>query len=474
MGMERGPQGRHNYHIKHLHPKEYVVLETRRHWFSIIKHAGGLLPLAALALVVGIIMIFVPIENSWLKGSIILIPLLIGLAYIGWHIFDWTNDFFIITNQRVIFIDKTVGVQEQQSEAPMNKVHNVRIEFAGRIAQALDYGNLALDTAGLGILSFDTLPNPRSLREKILEVRRLVNQEALPVREERRLAVLRGKFGGLDDPNDKPMEAPYVTLQETGMDQFNILLPHRPQRQGETVIWHRHWVFLLRAELKLLGVFALVIIIWMLIGWATSRLVTPSDPYALADATSNPNALPDTINHIVSFVAIGVMLLLIPFFWYVYEDWRNDKYSLTHDRVLTVEKKPLGGREVVTETLFGRITDVSYTIKTPLAMMLNYGTVVVKTPGEATAFLFRDVPDPRAVQQEITTRLEAHRAREAAQWDNDIVDWLAVFAKYYTPGLAGSQAPTSPNLAASQAPTSPNLNNPDGVRRPNSDSFFDI
>lgn len=465
MGMERRPPDRRKYHIKHLRPNETVVLETRRHWFSVVKRASRLLPLAALAVIVGVVMIFAPIGNSWLKGSGIAIPLLLGLGYIGWHIFDWTNDFFIITNQRVIFIDKTVGVQEQQSEAPMNKVHNVRIEFPGRIAQALDYGNLALDTAGLGILSFDTLPNPRFLREKILDVRRLINQEALPVREERRVAVLRAKFGGYNDPIDKPMDAPYVTPQESGMDSFNTLLPHRPQRQGETVVWHRHPIFLLRDELKPLAILLLVIAIWWLTGWASSIMTAPSDRFALPNASSGPNELLDTINRIVSVVAIVAMLIIAFFLWYTYEDWRNDKYSLTHDRVLTVEKKPLGGREVVTETMFARITDVSYTIKSPIGMILNYGTVLVKTPGEATAFLFRDVPDPRAVQQEITTRLEAQRAREAAQWDNDIVDWLAVFAKYFSPNLA----------AANQAPTrANNLDNPNAVRRPNSDGFFDI
>ncbi len=436
-------------------------METRRHWFSIVKHGGLLLVLAVLVLLLALGSLFfpIPIALKWGGGLLIFLALLL----VGWFIFDWTNDYFILTNQRVIFVDKTAGIQERRSEAPMNKVHNVRIEITGRFAQILNYGNLALDTAGLGVLSFDTLPNPRYLREKILEVRRQINQEALPVREERRRAVLRDRLGGLNDPNDKPMEAPYTTPQESGMDQFNILFPHRSQRQGETVVWHRHWLFLLRDELKPIGLLLFVIALWILTGIISNNMATPSDPYALPDAAPQSNGLLDTLNRVITIAVIIAFVIIIPWMWYIYEDWRNDKYSLTHDRVLTVYKKPLGGREVVTETMFGRITDVSYTIRSPIAMMFNYGTVTIKTPGEATAFLFESVPDPRAVQQEITTRLESHRAREAAQWDNDIVDWLAVFGKYF--------APYSP---AQQATRQMNLDNPRPVTRPEGDNFFNI
>ncbi len=463
MSMNSTAQGAVKYHLKHLNANEYVVLERRRHWFSIVQRGGLLLILAVILVILGLAALIIPIDNPWLKGGAVLIPLLFGLGYIGWCLLDWTNDFFILTNQRVVFIDKTVGIQEQQSQAPMNKVHNVRIEFPGRIAQTLDFGNLALDTAGLGVLSLTSLPKPRYLREKILEVRRQVNQEALPVREERRRAVLRDKIRGVDDPNDKPMEAPFVNPQEVGLDRFNILFPHRPQRQGETVVWHRHLLFLLKDELRALGALALVIIIWLLTIWATRLMATPSDPYAIAN--NSANGLLDTLNTVVSYIAIAALIIIAFFVWYVYENWRNSKYSLTHDRVLTVEKKPLGGREVVKETMFSRITDVSYTIKNPIAVMFNYGTLVIKTPGEATAFYFNEIPDPRAVQQEVTTRLEAQRAREAAQWDNDIVDWLAVFAKYFD---------HTPALPADRTQVYGSLDNPNQVRRPGSDSFFDI
>ena len=57
-------------------------------------------------------------------------------------------------------------------------------------------------------------------------------------------------------------------------------------------------------------------------------------------------------------------------------------------------------------------------------MLLNYGNVVVKTPGEATAFTFDGVPNPGAVLGEIMDRIEAEREREQGQWARDMQDWI--------------------------------------------------
>ncbi len=446
------PPGIANPHIRDLRPKEYVVEETRRHWFSIVLHAGrSLIVDLVFNFLLGLVLLL-PIELPSLLRTIIILIISFPPAFIIlWHIFDWTNDYFILTNQRVIFLDKVVGVRETRSEAPMNKVHNVRIEFPGRFAQFLNFGSLALDTAGLGVLSFDVLPNPRRLRERILSVRQIINQEALPTREERRRKVLLERVsGGTQDPEDQPMEAPYTAPREEGMSRANIIFPFTAQRQGETVVWHRHWIFLLKAELAPLGIILLIIVTAILLTMFTSPAPPapmPADPYLLsspAEAAPAGSGILDTVVSVIRWVLIVALLPVLFFIWYVYEDWRNDKYSLTHDRVMTVEKRPLGGYEVVTETMFGRITDVSYNIVSPLAMILNFGTVVIKTPGEATAFVFRDLPDPRGVQQEITTRLEAHRAREAAQWDNDIIDWLSAYDKYVNRrGGAMLEAPTA-------------------------------
>jgi hypothetical protein len=106
------------------------------------------------------------------------------------------------------------------------------------------------------------------------------------------------------------------------------------------------------------------------------------------------------------------------------EDWRNDYYMLDAERVYHVDSLPLGLREETKETLISHITDVTYTVPGPLANLLDYGDVVIKTPGEGTEFRFEGIPHPREVHVEIMARVDEHRLRDGAEVDGEIEGWL--------------------------------------------------
>jgi hypothetical protein len=79
------------------------------------------------------------------------------------------------------------------------------------------------------------------------------------------------------------------------------------------------------------------------------------------------------------------------------------------------------------ETLINRISDVMYEVPGPLANLLNYGNVVIKTPGEATEFDFKGIPCPREVQQEIMERVDEYRRKGAAGADREIEAWIKAY-----------------------------------------------
>ena len=110
-----------------------------------------------------------------------------------------------------------------------------------------------------------------------------------------------------------------------------------------------------------------------------------------------------------------------------WEDWRNDTYRLDGERLSHVESLPFGMREQSKETLISRVSDVMYLVPGPLANLLDYGDVVIKTPGEATEFVFAGVPCPREVQQEIMDRVDDHRRAGAAGTDREIAAWLRTY-----------------------------------------------
>jgi hypothetical protein len=183
-----------------------------------------------------------------------------------------------------------------------------------------------------------------------------------------------------------------------------------PQRRKSPPVrlWHKHWVFLARG-------LAVPVLVWgvVFITWLVSVLM--GEPGVMG---------------LIESLLTWLLLILLPVcaawaIWTV-EDWRNDLYKLDHERVYHIESLPFGLREQSKETLINRITDVMYVIPGPLANLLDYGSVVIKTPGEATEFVFAGIPHPRAVQQEIMQRVDDSR-RQPAGPDREIEAWIKAY-----------------------------------------------
>src|SRR5207253_5479107 len=116
----------------------------------------------------------------------------------------------------------------------------------------------------------------------------------------------------------------------------------------------------------------------------------------------------------LGWLMVGLVPVCLLWALYNWEDWRNDLYRLDRERVYDIESLPFGLRERSKETLVTRITDVTYQVSGPVAHLLNYGDVVIKTAGEATEFTFNGIPCPREVQQEIMDRVEEYRLKSSA------------------------------------------------------------
>jgi hypothetical protein len=190
---------------------------------------------------------------------------------------------------------------------------------------------------------------------------------------------------------------------------FSTLFPFSPLRAGNSVTWHKHWIVLARGVLP-------PAILW----WAgfTVWLVAIG-----AGGTGQYSSLAQVVGWVV-VVAAPVCLLWALWKW---DDWRNDIYRLDRERVYDIERLPLGMREQSKETLITRVTDVMYTVPGPLANILDYGDIELKTPGEATQFIFLSVPRPRQIQREIMDRIEEYRLRNQAGAGKEIEAWLKAY-----------------------------------------------
>jgi hypothetical protein len=409
--------------IPDLRPGEGVVLLARRHPLTVLR--AVLVPLVLAVLWVPGLWLALALSDSlradpllnpggppaWASAAVVLVYLALGAALLAWLLYaalNWRSDWVALTTRRVIFMEKTLFIREARREAPLNKVQNVLATYPNGLATAFDYGDLAVDTSGTGTLSFRSVPRPRAFRDAVFGQQSLLASHEPPP-EDRRAAAILGIVHGTEPPTGpRPRNRPAPSVV-SGYGAFAQFLPLAPMRVGDMVTWHKHWWFLVRRLAGPVFVWALVVAAWI-----TS--VALLDPLAY-----------DAVAAALGWAAVVMTPLCFGWAVWNWEDWRNDTYRLDGERLSHVESLPFGLREQSKETVVARVSDVMYVVPGPLANLLDYGDVVIKTPGEATEFVFAGVPCPRDVQQEIMDRVDEQRRAGAAGTDREIAAWLRTY-----------------------------------------------
>jgi hypothetical protein len=181
-------------------------------------------------------------------------------------------------------------------------------------------------------------------------------------------------------------------------------------REQDRVTWRKHWIRLLGRialpSLALLIAFAAFVVYLALPGSKAAALVT----------------------------VLFLLLFAAGFWWWWnWEDWGNDLYIVTNDRIIDTKRLPLGFGYERTETTFDRIQNVRFEIPHVVATFFDYGTVFVYTAGAEGRLDFEWIQHPSAVQAEIFRRLGAYEDRQrqskrSERWD-DLSEWFSVYEK---------------------------------------------
>lgn len=427
--------------IPDLRPGEMVIVVLRRHISVVLMRL--LLPLLLLgAWTFGLFFVLPlieglqtdpllaggfdgPVAPAWVPPTLTGIYLFIAGLLAFWTLYiylDWKDDWLALTTRRLVMMDKTLIFHETRREVPVLKIQNIVAEYPRLLSMYLDFGDLSVDTAGVGLLVFKDLPHPRQMREVIFMQQAALKGSQVPP-EDKRKAAMRNLLKGADPnlhnrptpPNGQPQipgrgETQLIDYSSvSGVGLLSRFFPLGPQRNASGVTWHKHWAFLFRGLLWPVLVYAATLAAWFALR-VTGVL-----------ASLNP------LDDILSWMA--VLLLPVCLLWaaWSWEDWRNDLYRLDKDRIYHVESLPFGLREESTETLVSRVTDVSYSVPGPVAHVLNFGNVVIKTPGEETEIVFQGIARPREVQGEIMARVDEYRLKEQAGIDTEIEAWIKAY-----------------------------------------------
>jgi CRP-like cAMP-binding protein len=401
--------------LKWVGPAEVVYLIARRH--QILLYQSLLLPIGLLALLlVGVGLIAWYITWQWAVGVLILggLPL---AGWILWNTIDWSNDYYIVTNKRVVYLEKIVGIYDSRQEAPLGSVMSVNVQTTGALERAFGVGDIVVRTFS-GPITMQAVANPHALAALIEEHwyrtrtrEKEAEQEALRQAVRRRIIKDEQKLPDPPKPSLPVTTVKKVTPLGKRLAQFFSFRVRF--EQGESVVYRKHWFILLQRiwQPSLLILLALGLVAAKLLGF-----------------------IPEQIT--LSVVLLIALVGLIPLGgWWLYEfvDWRNDIYQVTPDQILDVVKKPLGP-ETRKSAPLGNVLSLKYERPGLLGLLLNYGTVVANVAGQD--FRFEGVFDPVGVQNDVYRRIEAMNAKrtqtEANKRREELADWVGVYHNVMT------------------------------------------
>ncbi len=406
--------------FKWLRSDEVIYFLARKHTIVLIEML--ILPLLALGLPLALFYGYFIIAPFFMVALAATLSLLAVVGWIAWTVIDWGNDYYIVTNQRVVWLEKVVGIYDSRQESPLSTILSVGVETS-QLGRILDFGNVIIRTF-VGKIAFNDVNHPEQAQHMIEEYWNRTKEQAAGIEKDAIKNAIRKRLGlPLPPPpkTDMPPPAPPEPRPQ-GVSAILRFLGSNTLKMryefGDHVVYRKHWfVLFLQAWVPFLSSFGLLLFLIV-------RLFQLAfDPERVLFAFQD-GFKPDTW-------AAVFFLAFFPFAaWLVYEilDWSNDKFEVTSEQIIDIDRKPFG-TESRNAAQLESILGTNYIRKGILGNLFNFGTVYITVGG--TKLAFEDVMDPAAVQSDIDRRRMARSASQgaakvAAERDR-MAEWLATY-----------------------------------------------
>lgn len=405
--------------FKWLRPDEVVYFLARKHPVILYQNLG--LPILALLVPSGLFYGWFALAPLFIVGLAAWVSLIAVIGWIMWLIVDWGNDYYIVTNQRVVWLEKVVGIYDSRQESPLSTIVSVGIE-ANPLGRVLDYGDVIVRTF-VGKIPFSHVNHPHQAARMIEEYWQRTREAAVGLEKEAMKDAIRKRLGIPIPPKPKKDAAsspppPSKTSNLLRMLGANTLKLR--YESGDTVTYRKHWVVLImEAWMPVLGILAVLVLFFQ----------------RLYQLVRNPDKAFISFNGGVQmdgWAGALLILLFVLFLWFVYRvlDWSNDQFQVTPEQIIDLDKKPFG-TETRNAAQLENILGTEYRRIGILGNIFNYGTVYITVGG--TKLAFEDVMDPAAVQSDINRRRAARadkkRQAEITAERERMAEWLATYHK---------------------------------------------
>ncbi len=395
-------------------PEEALYYISRRHpAFLLVR----ILP----PLMTGIVVLFI-LAALYYSNFISTLALLIlsgvgtifGIAWLIWNYIDWSNDYSIITSRRVVFQEKIVWLYDARREALISAIRSVDMR-TDQIGLILGYGNVIVHTYA-GDVILERLKHIKDVAQ-LLEEQRRRTIKAIAQDDKRSFKeTMRQRLHPSGEPLP-PEPEPYLSarprkpakpvyLRTSRKNLFNM----RFEENG-VVTYRTHFIHLIARV------------------WFPILVLTGLGVLAIAGLVYHPSILtsPSTRPFILwasAFLALMVTLYAL----YQTEDWRNDIYVISDEKIVDRNKKPLG-REELKEAMLSNIDAVRFVQHGLAGVVFNYGTVFIRVG--IAELTFDDIYNPSDVQRELFRRIaerEHRHQQDAMRIERDrVANWIEAY-----------------------------------------------
>jgi hypothetical protein len=362
--------------IDWLNEGETISLVARRHPISMIIELLVTAFLVSLTLTLTTLFITflknvraVTLLSAGVAGIITLIGLVAGI----WSFFEWRNDYFFITNLRVVWRERILFRSASRQEVPLRTIQSLNAQTPNVFARLIQVGDLVIRTFNSEMRLTDVY-YPEQMKA-------MINAFLLKAR-------------------GRSIRAEHASIRRTIRTRLGIQEEtHSEESDAETLS--------VQSENKRLTLFK-------------TRIV-----------------------EVPVFKVVGLMGLLALYFlpfaiflwWlYQYEDWRNDIYRVTKDRIVDRDKKPFG-QESFRSAPIKNIQSVGHEIPNTIGLIINVGNVKINVGDET--FTFDGVYDPALVHQDISRRMEELVVRTERDRINQEHERMATWLEIYNEETKG-------------------------------------
>ena len=388
-----------------LGEEETVKLICRKHPAYLF--VNELLPLVIAWM--GALLIFIATQIT--TSSIRLVVGWFGAGVVGvavlwaiWRFFDWGNDFYIITDERIIWLERTVGLYDSRQEAPLVAIKAGQTK-SSQIGRLFGYGDVITQTF-MGQIFFRHIKDPGEIKNRIDLERRLAMERQVTTD----IHTIEGTIRQKIEPS-QAVTAPSVvdvptptTIEPTDQEKKAITEPlsfwksflARFQTRlvsGGMITYRKHLYVLFR-----MTIFPAVCCLFMILG--TGLLYY----WSVIGEVNLPN--PGLI------LLVGACSSALAFLWCLYRfvDWSNDIYRVTTEKIIDSERKPLGD-EITKSAPLENIIGLDYERLGFLGVVLNFGNVIINI-GTDNKFIFYGIHNPARAQRDIFNYMYEQRRKK--------------------------------------------------------------